>query len=211
MAKLILTFKGKPLQVYHFDSGEAIIGRNDECSIQIDSLAIATAHASIRFAEQGDTIRALQKESLVLVNDKKIEEHKLSGGDRITIGKHELSYFDEENVPEQSAAPKPKNSKRTPVGVIDSVFNHQSANLQILSGKNIGLVIPLKKAMTKLGKQGTNAAVIAKRKDGFFISALEDGSAIKVNRTPINDNIVKLSHGDKIDVDSSSLKFFAEA
>ena len=62
--------------------------------------------------------------------------------------------------------------------------------------------------MTRLGRSGSAVVVIAKRKDGFFISALENNGSITINNQPLNDKSLKLNHNDVIIIDSTTLQFF---
>lgn len=215
MPKLILTFKGKPLNVYFFEVGEVTVGRDENCSIRIDSLAVASTHAIISFSQHGDSIRPVADHTPVLVNGLKVEKYQLGHGDRISIGKHELSYDIDTKVINKNDLPKKEEnnleiSNRRSKARADVIASLPIANLQILNGKNIGRLIPLKQALTKFGTPGINAAVIAKRKGGYFLSSLDDGSSIKVNKFAIDDAIVKLVHGDKIEVDSSTMRFLLD-
>ena len=80
------------------------------------------------------------------------------------------------------------------------------ASLQILSGKHIGRVIPLKRALIRLGNH-ESVAVIARRKDGYFLSSLSGGEKIKLNGHPLEDRTVQLKPGDKLEIDRNLLLF----
>ena len=210
MAKLVLHFRGKRLNSYRFNEEEVTIGRNAECAIKIDSLAVSPLHASIRFSRKKAEILALSDDALVLVNGKKIQQYPLTDGDQIGIGKHVLSYFRDEAISKPDVEPAFVESPTVPTSPkeINSSSTFQFANIQILNGKNIGRVISLKQAMTRLGKPGSSTAIISRRKDGYFLSSLENGLSIKVNQVPVDDKIIKLSNSDKIELDQSTMRFF---
>ena len=210
MTKLVLHFRGKCLDSYRFDEEEVTIGRDEECSIKIDSLAVSPVHASIRLNGKEAEIIALNDDAPVLINGKKIEQHPLTDGDHIGIGKHVLSYILDEVISKPDMDPEFVKSPTTPVPPkeIDASLTSPCANIQILSGKNIGRVISLKQAMTRLGKPGSSTAIISRRKGGYFLSSLENGLSIKVNQVPIDDKIIKLSNSDKIELDQSAMRFF---
>lgn len=208
MAKLTLNFKGKPLRVYHPESGELTIGRDEQCAVQIDSLAVAPIHASIQLKDDGSWLLEPMGDAPVFVNKKKIDCHRLGDGDRIVIGKHEIVYRDQENIVEVSFDTKPSDAISEVIDELENLQCAPTATIQYLNGDHIGLMIPLKQAMTRLGKSSSSGAVIAKRKEGFYISSLEDGAIVKLNGTPIDDISVKLTHWDKIEIDKIHLQFF---
>ena len=84
------------------------------------------------------------------------------------------------------------------------------ANLQVMNGQHIGRVLPLKKSMTRFGHSGSGVGVIARRKDGYFISSLEGDSRITVNQTPLGNKTISLNNNDVIVIDSISRQFFFE-
>jgi hypothetical protein len=83
-----------------------------------------------------------------------------------------------------------------------------TASLQIINGDNIGKILLLKKAMTQLGHSGNGVIAISRRKDGYFVSVLENSSIITVNNEPLNDNLLKLNTNDVLVVDTTYLQFF---
>jgi hypothetical protein len=83
-----------------------------------------------------------------------------------------------------------------------------AANLQVMDGENIGKILPLKKAMTRLGHSGSGVIVISKRKDGYFVSVLENIGNITLNSVLLDDGTVKLNHKDVLVINNTSLQFF---
>lgn len=82
------------------------------------------------------------------------------------------------------------------------------ANLQIIRGENIGKIIPLNKALTRVGHNGAGIIVITKRKDGYHVSSLESKGAITINQTPLGNHTFKLKEGDILVVDNMTMQFF---
>ncbi|QSA98547.1 FHA domain-containing protein [Methylococcus sp. EFPC2] len=203
MAKLTLTFKDRTLQVTPITDGETTIGRDPDSQIHIDSLAIAPRHAVIRIDSKGAWVRQVDPRYPVFVNNVKITERQLNHGDGIGVGKHLLYYTDElHHTPPASAHDEAGTATQAASpSLID-------AGLQVLNGKNIGLIIPLRSAMTRLGKDSASSAVIARRRDGFFLSALTGGENIYVNKNAINDDSVQLQNGDTVKIDQNQMQFF---
>lgn len=62
--------------------------------------------------------------------------------------------------------------------------------------------------MTQLGHSGNGVIAISRRKDGYFVSVLENSSIITVNNEPLNDKLLKLNTNDVLVVDTTYLQFF---
>ncbi|MGZ8188568.1 MAG: FHA domain-containing protein, partial [Methylosarcina sp.] len=83
-----------------------------------------------------------------------------------------------------------------------------SANLQILNGENIGKIITIRKKILQIGRSGSGIIVITKRKDGYFVSILENIGTITLNDAPINDSSLKLNNNDILVINNRTLQFF---
>lgn len=213
MATLTLTFKNNIIRAYHLEPGVPVhIGRAESNEICIDSLAIAPTHAVVVSNENGETVvKQLDEQFPLMVNSQNGQHHLLTHGDRITIGKHLLQYADAEN-PRQS--PDNTSTQQTEPSWLDQEMQlsvkSTEANLQILNGKHIGRLIPLKRALTRLGKAGSGIVVIARRKEGYFLSPLESEQTIRVNKHSVGQQSIRLSHGDTLEIDETTLHFFVE-
>jgi hypothetical protein len=62
--------------------------------------------------------------------------------------------------------------------------------------------------MTRLGQSGSGVIVISKRKDGYFVSVLENIGNILLNNMLLNDSTVKLNDKDVLVINDTSLQFF---
>lgn len=211
MAKLSIFFKGKAIQTHVFESGVVHIGRDETNDITIDSLAVAKAHAAIILRDDGSTIKQLNDDFPLVINGSKVKECVLNNNDKISLGKHDILFNSAEtNILPATVDNHIKKDVELLNLQINSQLNNNSANLQIMNGSNIGKILPLKKAMTRLGHSGSGIVAISKRKDGYFISALEESDSILVNNKPIQDASLKLKHNDVIVVDNTALQFFLE-
>ncbi|MCM8854941.1 MAG: FHA domain-containing protein [Candidatus Thiodiazotropha sp.] len=211
MPKLTLTFKGRVIDVFHLESETTHIGRNEDCTIPIDSLAIAPVQAVLTLdADDTYQLQATDEEFPVLVNHEKIEQTLLHHGDVIQIGKHTLSFA--EDVMElgadlgQSDLPADQEPDPDDENEIDE-SKSSSGVLQIMSGDNFGRIIPLKRNLTRIGHAGGDCAMIARREDGYFISFLEGPNPPSINRQPIGDQVQILTDGDVIEVGGTQMQF----
>jgi len=204
MSKLTLSFKGRTLAVHHLEQGSNLIGRESDCAIAIDSLAVAPRHAEVTMKDHTCRIRALDESSPLYVNESKVAEAELSHGDLIRVGKHTLSFSDDVHSPRQQArepsrAPAPAAGKAQTPSV--------QAYVQILSGDHIGRIIPLSQGMTRIGRQGGNRAMIVYQNDAFYLSHLE-GTPPSLDGVPIGDEKVMLSAGSVIRIGGTELQFY---
>ena len=197
MAKLTLSFKDRKLKVFALQSEDCLVGREPDCTIQIDSLAIAPHHARIRPLDGGFAVEPMDKTSAIHVNGETVAEaHPLAEGDQIQIGKHTLRYSEESSTVDQASV----------VTRIPSI-----GWIQIQSGPHLGRAIRLNKAFTRIGKADADLAVIAHRDRGYYISHLQGDHPPKVNDQAIGEGSHKLQNGDQITVGELRLQFFADA
>ncbi|MDO9103591.1 MAG: FHA domain-containing protein [Methylovulum sp.] len=210
MAKLTVFFKYKAIDSYLFDNGIIHIGRDETNNITIDSLAVAPAHAAVIIRGDVATIKQLNDNFPLIINGQKIKECGLKDNDTITIGKHDIVY----NTTTESVTETETSEKVTVFGKEalsydpDSEIHMPTASLQVMNGSSIGKVMSLKKSMTRLGSNGSGVVVIAKRKDGYFVSTLENVGTIALNGNPIENNYLKLNHNDVLTLNNVSLQFF---
>ncbi|MEN8165936.1 MAG: FHA domain-containing protein [Pseudomonadota bacterium] len=207
MPKLTLSFKGRLIDVFHLKEDETIIGRNRECGIFIDSLAISPRQAMITRHEDACHLEALDEEFPVQVNHKQTESVGLQHGDIIQVGKHTLTFSQDAielagELQQGPSAPGAELEEKEE----DSQLQSKSM-LQIMNGDNFGRVIPLIRNMTRIGRVGSDCAMIARRDSGYYISYLEGPAPPLVNNQPIGEESQLLTDGDMIKVGNTEMQF----
>jgi adenylate cyclase len=83
---------GEAPQNYTFASGEVVIGRSPECQIVLRDFGISRMHAKVVADEEGVRIRDLQSKNGTQVNGVQVMEAPLRDGDKILLGKFELTF-----------------------------------------------------------------------------------------------------------------------
>ena len=196
MAKLTLTFKERVLKIFPLLGENLCIGRDPQCQIHIDSLAVEPQHADLRL-DAGGIHLTPRPEAVVQVNGTAIEAaHTLAEGDRIQIGKHLLTYSSEGSTEQSNVTP---------------ITRHRSTGwMQIMSGSHFGRTIRLDRALTRVGKQGGHVAMIARRDKGYYLSHLEGDTAPRVNGEDIGDSSRELHEGDRLQIGRLELQFFLD-
>ncbi len=209
MAKLTVFFKDKAIHSGLFENGIVRIGRDETNDLTIDSLAVAPAHAVIIIQNDGCTIKQLNDEFPLIINGEEIKAGNLNNNDVILIGKHNIIFNTTESVESPAVFNKLIDEDVKSLNLeINGQLNSPSANLQVMTGNNIGKVLQLKESMTRLGHHGNGVIVISKRKEGYFVSVLENSGTITVNNEPLNDKSLKLNTNDVLVIDNTSLQFF---
>jgi len=205
MAKFTIYFKDKAIQSHIYDSGVVRIGRDESNDLVIDNLTVAPAHAVVIINADNCIIKQLNDEHPLFINGEKTKEAFLHQNDEISIGKHSIIFSITESVsPIANKDVDALNIK------IDEKTNTPNANLQVLEGKNIGRILPLKKAMTRFGHNGSGMVIISKRKDGYFISSLESDSKILINKKTLADKTIQLNNNDTILINKVLMQFFLD-
>lgn len=197
MAKLTLSFKERKLKVFALQPGECLIGRDSQCTVVIDSLALKPQHAVVHVSDVFSCrIEACDADCTLTLNDQTLpENHTLTEGDTVNIGKYSLTFSEE--------------STRT---TTQSSISHLPAAgwLQIQSGNHLGRTIRLDKAFTRIGRPDADLGVIAHRDDGYFLSALQGKLGPTINGKPVGDNSFPLNDGDRIVIGDLQLQFFSD-
>ncbi len=204
MRRLILSFKGKTLKSFSVRDGETLIGRDPECQIHIDSLAIGPRHARVRSSAGITTLEAIPQAGEVRINGQPIETHTLQDGDEIQIGKHTLTFSNPADVVQSAPIPAPDTAEPIRAG------RPPSGWLQILSGSHVGRTFPLERGMTRIGRTGVHSAVIARRADGYFLTHLEGAETTRVDGTAIGEESTLLASGAMLEVGDLRLQFFLD-
>ena len=207
MPKLTLTFKGRLIDVFHIKEGETFIGRDPDCEIAIDSLAISPVNARIKLEDNTCHLQNMDEGFPTLINHKSQASADLCHGDVIQVGKHTLSFA--EDALELGGEILKKDLKTESVSDDSETIDEETSKgiLQIMNGDKFGRIIPLSRNMTRIGRTGGNCAMIARRDSGYYISYLEGPAPPLVNKTPLGDETQLLADGDIIEVGSTQMQF----
>jgi pSer/pThr/pTyr-binding forkhead associated (FHA) protein/ribosome-associated protein YbcJ (S4-like RNA binding protein) len=102
MPNLVIKFDGVVIDQLVLKQGDMSIGRRPGSDILLDNLAVSGNHATIFTVGNDSFVQDLNSTNGTLVNDKRITKHHLANGDEIVIGKHSLTYVDENAASRQS-------------------------------------------------------------------------------------------------------------
>jgi adenylate cyclase len=83
---------GDTPQNYTFNLGEVVIGRSPECQVVLKDFGISRQHAKIVVDEDGARILDLKSKNGTTVNGVPVVEAPLKDGDRILLGKFQITF-----------------------------------------------------------------------------------------------------------------------
>lgn len=119
----------------------------------------------------------------------------------------------------QTIDPKPAEAtnepaaKPAPATASDDLpLEDKVGKLQVLNGKNAGLVLDLKKSLTTFGSPKLAVAGVTKRAKGYFLIHVQgkDGHPTLLNGEPLQEKAAHLEDHDIIEVSGVKLEFFTE-
>jgi len=98
MARLLWEHEGQVIKDYPFPAGSVTIGRRKESSIVFTNPEVSSTHARIDKIGTHYILTDLQSTNGTFVNNLKVLSHRLSHGDRISIGKNVLLFIGTEKA-----------------------------------------------------------------------------------------------------------------
>jgi len=98
MARLLWEHEGQVIKDYPFPKGSVTIGRRKENTIVFTNREVSSSHARIDKVGTDYILTDLQSTNGTFVNSLKVLSHRLSHGDRISIGKNVLLFIGTEKA-----------------------------------------------------------------------------------------------------------------
>jgi hypothetical protein len=113
----------------------------------------------------------------------------------------------------RGGTPTPVSDARRAAASADAQLAVKPAKLQVLTGQFAGRELDLVKALTTLGRPGSQVAAITRRADGFFLVHVEserDGNFPLVNGNSIGSQAHRLRDNDVIQLAGVKMGFFQD-
>jgi len=189
--KLLLSTASQHLRQIVIDKSRLTIGRRPYNDIMLDDLTVSGEHAVLLTRAGASVIEDLRSRNGTLVNGEAIIQRALLDGDRIEIGIYRLQYVIEPLIPEGDRPP-------------------EWACVEALSGDAPGKLIVIDRAIVSLSNASGQVAVIARRRNGFFITHLEGATFPLVNGEPTGLIARLLKPGDLIELAGTIFRFSFE-
>ncbi len=133
--KILLMINNTVLKEYLIDQNETIIGRDSNCDIQIDNIAVSREHARITKEHSRITkgpgdyfVEDMGSINGIFVNGQKVIKKLLNTGDEITIGKYfmEVHFEDDPATAIDPQIDKVYNTYRMGPNDFEKIFEKHS-------------------------------------------------------------------------------------
>ncbi len=85
---------GELVDEYTFPLGRIIVGRSPDNEVYIKSKFVSRHHAQLISDDTGCVIEDLNSTNGVFLGEKQVKKYRLRDGDKISVGVHELVYYD---------------------------------------------------------------------------------------------------------------------
>ena len=105
LSRVEVRYKGKPVAEHFFEAGRVIAGRAPDNEIYIKSKFVSRHHAQLISDESGCVIEDLNSTNGIFVDDVRVKRHRLNDGDVVSLGLHELHFFDVRGEADAMAEP----------------------------------------------------------------------------------------------------------
>jgi hypothetical protein len=189
--KLLLSTASQQLRQIVIDKPRLTIGRRPYNDIMLDDLTVSGEHAVLLTRAGASVIEDLRSRNGTLVNGEPVIQRALLDRDRIEIGIYRLQYVIEPLTPEGDRPP-------------------EWACVEALSGDGAGKVIAIDRPIVSLSNASGQVAVIARRRNGFFITHLEGTTFPLVNGEPTGLISCLLRADDLIELAGTIFRFSFE-
>ena len=93
VGRLVLSLKGAHISETFLTPGRVVVGRTSDNELQIDSKFVSRHHAQVVTTVDGSVVEDLNSTNGVSLNGRRVRRHKLSDGDVLKFGTHEVAYF----------------------------------------------------------------------------------------------------------------------
>jgi pSer/pThr/pTyr-binding forkhead associated (FHA) protein len=206
MGKLVVSLDNVVLKEVVIQKDRTTLGRRPYNDIVIDNLAVSGEHSVLLAVGDDVFIEDLNSTNGTYINGKPIKKQLLTHNDTIEIGKYRLKYLTNEQPDYEKTmilrpgAPVPFLAAPPPAPVLP-------ASIKVLNGGAAGREVLLSKAVTTVGKPGTQVASIAKRPMGYVLSHVEGDARPTVNGMPLGDGVQTLKNGDVIELAGTRMQF----
>jgi len=129
MLRVTLSLGGNVVRKYPFDRDRVVIGRDPECDIAIDNVAVSRNHASLRRDGASWLLEDLQSGNGTYVGGERISKRPMASGESFVIGKYTLLF---ETLSDAEAAVDAASRK---AGGEDRTFRMESGDIERVVGK----------------------------------------------------------------------------
>lgn len=233
MATITLRTQHKEIACYKLDKNKVTqIGRLSENDIVIDAITVSGKHAQIIADDMGFMIEDLASRNGTFIDGKPVKSRRLTEGNVITIGKHELCYSDQDvhtgDISPVGDVPPIQSTTDSATVFLDTQKQKEMIDKHDRLGKEVPLLVVthkgrmlykylFKRETTEIGRGQQNRIIIdnpivssqhakiTRNDSEFIISDLNSKNGTFVNKKKITTHT--LTDGDVIGIGQHELRF----
>jgi pSer/pThr/pTyr-binding forkhead associated (FHA) protein len=207
MGKLVVSLDNVVIKEVTILKERTTLGRRPYNDIVIDNLAVSGEHAVLLAVGADVFLEDLNSTNGSYINGKPIKKQLLANNDTIEIGKYRLKYLSEDMGGYEKTMILRPGSTPPPIVVPPPAAQALPASIKVLNGGAAGREVLLSKAVTTVGKPGTQVASIARRPSGYVIAHVEGSLRPHVNGQPVGEGVQALKNGDLIELAGTQMQF----
>jgi pSer/pThr/pTyr-binding forkhead associated (FHA) protein len=206
MSKLVVSLDNVVIKEVTVQKDRTTLGRRPYNDIVIDNLAVSGEHAVMLAVGEDLFIEDLNSTNGTYINGKAIKKQLLAHNDTIEIGKYRIKYLTDD-VPDYEKTMILRPGTFVPPLQAAPLAQTLPATIKVLNGGAAGREVLLSKAVTTVGKPGTQVASIAKRPTGYVLSHVEGDQRPSINGQSVGEGVVSLKNGDIIELAGTQMQF----
>ena len=206
MSKLVVSLDNVVIKEVTVQKDRTTLGRRPYNDIVIDNLAVSGEHAVMLAVGDDLFIEDLNSTNGTYINGKAIKKQLLAHNDTIEIGKYRIKYLTDD-VPDYEKTMILRPGAFVPQVAPKPLVQTLPASIKVLNGGAAGREVLLSKAVTTVGKPGTQVASIAKRPSGYVLSHVEGDQRPSINGESVGEGVVSLKNGDIIELAGTQMQF----
>lgn len=204
MGKLVVSLDNVVVKEAPLLKDRVTVGRRPYNDVVIDNLAVSGEHAVLHSVGGDVFIEDLNSTNGTYINGKAVKKQLLAHNDLIEIGKYRIRYMAESPDYERTMILRPSGAHSA---APPPPAPQLPASLKVLNGAAAGREVVLNKAVTTVGKPGTQVASIAKRPTGYVLAHVEGPVRPRVNGQDVADGVTPLKNGDLIELAGTRMQF----
>lgn len=193
------------------DKARLTIGRRSYNDLELAHATVSGEHAVIHVQRGEILVHDLNSRNGTMVNGEAVMQHALTHGDEIEIGVYRMRLFvQRRGIGSFEASAAPMNATLVPLPSSDTVNATTDDGLPLASAQTLE-PIDLKRPITSVGTHGQHVAVVARRRNGFFITHLEGITYPTVNGESIGLAAFPVEHDNVVNIGGNSYRLQVSA
>jgi len=191
-----------------FRRGRLTIGRDPRCEMVLADPQVSARHTLIQRTPQGYVLTDLNSKNGTFVNDQRVQQVLLRGGERLRIGQTEL-VFTGAGMPGVSAPmPQPSVGAAMAYLVVIAAGDQEFARYPVVPGTVLGRYAGCPVDLSADALVSRRHARLDCQAGQWMITDLGSGNGTFVNGYPVTSHALR--HGDEVRVGNTRMRFYMQ-